>query len=359
MNIPSIIALILIFLYFIYARKGLAYKRHFITWGCLLLGLEAGLRHISVGPDTPHYYEMFKYACNSSWTDVFSGFTVGASEFRDPAFVVLEKIFSQFIPSWQLFLVAVAFFYFYGLWKILTRYTESIEGALLAFILYLSLFNIIALSGLRQCITTGIAFYLIPLINDRKWKIVIPIILAGSTIHISLLFMLGFIPLMIMPNRIKKSFYLIAIILMPVIAISSRSIVSYMASFLANDYYASYANGDNDESPIVYVLLCAFISIYEYLNCRKLIESKRLSFLVPSNILMTLSVPLIFLDGTMIRIGQYFTLYMMVSLPYVFDHVSYRRIAYVVCTTFLIYRVLTSSNIYNFFWENVPGFMYY
>lgn len=359
MNIPSIIALILISLYFIYARKGLVYKRHFITWGCLLLGLEAGLRHISVGPDTPNYYEMFQYACNSSWTDVFSGFTVEASEFRDPAFVVIEKIFSQFTPSWQLFLVAVAFFYFYGLWRILVRYTESLEGALLAFTLYLSLFNIIALSGLRQCITTGIAFYLIPLINDRKWNIVVPMVLVGATIHISLLFVLGFIPLMIIPDRIKKSFYLMAIILMPVVAIYSRNIVAYMASFIANDYYASYVNADNDDSPIVYVLLCAFISIYEYCNYKKLQGSKHVSFLIPSNILMTLSVPLIYLDGAMIRIGQYFTLYMMVSLPYVFDHVSYRKIAYTICITFLIFRVLTSSNVYHFFWEHVPGFLYY
>ena len=73
---------------------------------------------------------------------------------------------------------------------------------------------------------------------------------------------------------------------------------------------------------------------------------------------MTLAVPLISLDGTMIRIGQYFTLYLMVSLPLVFERVSYRKVGYFGCIAFLALKVFTSDSVYYFFWENVPGVTY-
>lgn len=300
----------------------------------------------------------FQQITNTSWTEILTVITTSGSDLRDPAYTLIEKAFSTLIPSWQLFLIAIASLYFFGLWRILNQYVKSLEGVLLAFVLYLALFHIVALSGLRQCITTGIAFLLIPLINDKKWKTAIPIIILGSTIHISLLFMLLLIPLISLPNNTKKVLYLISIVLIPAIAVSARSIVAYMASFLANDYYATYANAENEANPIIYVSLCSIISIYEYINYQKLIGNYKTSFIVPSNILMTLFVPLIFLDGTMIRIGQYFTLYLMVSLPLVFDQTIYRKIAYFTCILILALSIFTSRNEYHFFWENVPGFSY-
>ncbi len=360
MNIESIILIILFVMYFYYSYQGDGKRniRRFITCGCVLLGLEAGLRHISVGPDTPTYYTQFELVLNTSWSEVFSGFEASANDFRDPAYALIVKAFSSIIPSWQCFLVVVAFFFFFSLWRVLTRYITSLDGALLAFVLYLSLFNIVALSGLRQCITTGIAFLIIPLINDNRWFIAVPIVLAGATIHISLLFMLLLIPLMTLSDRVKKLTYFISIILIPVIAIGARSIITYMVGFLSNDYYAVYANADEAATPIVYVVLCSLISIYEYFNNDKLIAYDATKFLLASNILMTLCVPLIFLDGTMIRIGQYFTLYMMVSLPLIFDQTTYRKMAYICSIVFLSYRVFASESIYHFFWEYVPGFLY-
>ena len=358
MNITSFILVILFCLYLFYSQLKEDNRYNYITWGCVLLGLEAGLRHIAVGPDTPTYYMFFQKTCDSSWQEVLLGFVSGAENFRDPAFAVIEKLFGTIMPSWQLFLIAVAAFYFYGLWRILTRYIETLEGALLAFALYLSLFNIVALSGLRQCIAIGIAFLVIPLINDRKWKIVIPTVVIGATIHISLLVILALIPLILLPDKTKKIFYFISIVLIPIVAVSARGIITYLVGFIANDYYSGYANAVQEDNPIVYVALCSIISIYEYCNYNKLTSLDKTSFIVPCNILMTLTVPLIFLDGTMIRIGQYFTLYMTISLPLIFDQSSYRKVAYFGCIAFLAFRILTSGGMYYFFWEKVPGFMY-
>lgn len=358
MNISIINCILFLVLYFICLHKRNRSKSTFITWCCIILGLESGLRHISVGPDTATYYFHFKDVCDFSWGDVLSNFLVESSEFRDPAYNLIQKIFISIIPSWQLFLVAVAFFYFYSLRQLLNRYIQSLNGALLALILYVALFNIIALSGIRQCITTGIAFLLIPLINDRRWKVTIPIILLGATIHISLLFILLLIPLIILNEKTKRILYLLAIVLIPAVAIGARSIVTFMVGFLSNEYYAGYADADKSGDPIVYVAICSFISIYEYFNYKKLTSNPKTLFLVPSNILMTFFVPLIFLDGTMIRIGQYFTLYIMLSLSYIFDKSKYGKIAYIISITALIFNIFTSNFQYYFFWENVAKFYY-
>lgn len=358
MKIQIVILVILLFLYFVYSHKQKNAKRNFITWGCLLLGFEAGLRHIAVGPDTSGYYEAFQNIKRTTWPEVLSGFISSASDFRDPAYAVIEKAFSTISPSWQLFLIAISAFYFLALWKLLNRYIRTIDGVLLAFILYLSLFNIFALSGIRQCITMGIAFYLIPLINEKKWSIVVPTIIAGSTIHISLLFMLFFIPLMMIPDKPKRIIYFFVIILIPFIAIRSREIIAFITSFMANDYYAGYVDAEQEGNPIAFVAICSSISIYEYFNYKKLTICPNTAFLIPSNILMTIFMPLIFLDGTMIRIGQYFTVYLMVSLPLIFDHLNYRKVVYFVCFAFLAFQILTSKFEYYFFWETIPGFIY-
>lgn len=354
----TVFILIAIIIAYFYLRKfSNTPKRSLINCGCVLLSLEAGLRHISVGPDTATYYYYFKEVANTPWASIFLGFK-DLSNFRDPAFPLIEKIFYCIIPSWQMFLVAVAVLYFFSLGKALNRLISSSEGALLAFILYIALFHIIALSGLRQCIVTALSFLLIPWIVDRKWKYAIPVIILGSTIHISFLFVLLLMPFAYISHKLKRVCHFVALLLIPIIVIVARTIIFYMTSFLANDYYAGYANVERGGNPIMFVTFCSLISLYELFNYRYLNNKKGDNLLIPANILMTLSVPLIFLDGSMIRISQYFTLYMMVSLPMIFDKVSYRRNSYLSCILFFSYMICSSSMEYHFFWENVPLYYY-
>ena len=64
------------------------------------------------------------------------------------------------------------------------------------------------------------------------------------------------------------------------------------------------------------------------------------------------------LDGSMIRIGQYFTIYIMLSLPYVIEHVHIRSL-YVLFIVVLSALTFSQSSTYFFFWENVPGYYFH
>lgn len=330
-------------------------KNNLAVLSCVLLGLQSGLRHICVGPDTSGYYNSFMSNARSSWSDVISGLFVGADEFRDPAYNIIEKVFSTIIPSWQLFLIALAFLYFYALWKLLSKYVETSEGVLLAVMLNLALFNIIALSGMRQQITMSLSMILIPMVEDRRWKSVIPIVLVGSLIHISFLFYLAFIPFQMIKRDNLKFIVVVSLFLVPVIATSARSIVGFMASQIENEYYMGYTNSVQEVKPYTYIALCSMISIFLLSGYKYLREAPQ--FLTSAVILMTILVPLIMLDGSMIRIGQYFTIYMMSSLPWVIER-KFGKWLYLYIIIVLCYLSFSVPNRYYFFWESVTGYIF-
>lgn len=360
MNSSLIIFTLLLFILLFWKKKEFDKKviLKFIIAGCTMLSLEAGLRHLCVGPDTPNYYYEFKNAMSESWDEVINGAILNIVVWRDPVYALIVKLFSMVIPSWQLFLFVISALFFFSLGRLMYKYINSITGCFFAFVLYLALFHVIALSGIRQCITTSIMFLIIPSILNRNWKIVIPVILAGSTIHISLLFSLTLIPFMYISPRLQKRLQWLSIVFIPIIWVSARSIVGYMASFLENDYYAGYAKSEQSDSPIVYVVICSLLSLFIAIKSNTLIRYNAPKMLQPAAIMMALSVPLISLDGSMIRIGQYYTLFLMITLPFIFDRLHNKRLFYLTTIILLTYSILNDSIVYHFFWENVSGFNY-
>lgn len=355
----ALIILILIFIAYVFLKDNNGYgKRNLIIFGCVLLTFESGLRHISVGPDTYTYYKIFTAVCSTSWKELLEVIFDNTSELRDPTFLIIQKMFYTIIPSWQMFLIFVSSLYFYALARLFNRYISSISGVFFAFVLYLALFHIIALSGIRQQITMSLSMLIIPWINDKKLFKILIVVCIGALIHISMLFTLLLLPLMYITPQKLKLIYVLSILLVPIVAINARPIVAYMASFLESDYYSQYAKVENHANPILYVILCSTISIYQCYNSKYLLTSSRIRFIIPTCILMTLFVPLIFLDGTMIRIGQYFTLYMMLSLPIIFPHVKYGKITQVIMILYLTYAIIKTPIEYNFFWTNNPIFIY-
>lgn len=358
MNISLIIWLLLFFYYLQLRNKEYEKEsvRKLIRLGCILLIIESGFRHVDVGPDTWNYYSMFYQDAKSSWSEILSQLFINAEDFRDPGYSILTKAFSTIIPSWQLFLLAGATFYYFAMGKLFTRYINSCTGVLLAFTLVLSLFEIIALSGMRQMITMAVSMLIVPLIFERKWKIVIPAVAAAAFIHISALFVLAFVPLSYFEEKTNHKLQLVSICLFPVVAMSAKGIVAYMAGFLANEYYMGYATKTTQESVGTYVIVALIVSLFIYFTYKSTIQKTQFPDpSIPAAVMMTLAVPLIVLDGSMIRIGQYFTIYMMITLPTILDVNPNRKQFYWGMMAFLIYFIVLKDSDYYFFWQDVPG----
>lgn len=356
MNIKLVILGIILIAY-LFQPDSQKSRKSLIFLVCLLFTIESGLRGIDVGNDTSVYYFSFYDIINTQWFDILSALYRDSSEVRDPGFAVVVKAIGSIIPSWQIYCLISASFLYVSVGRLWNKYIDTRLGILFATILWLSLFDIIALSGMRQMLTTAIAFYLIPYVEKKSWIIVIPTVLIGSLIHISLLFFLAFLPLSFVPIKLYKKLLLLSILLVPVIGLFSQQIMTFMVNSMENDYYQGYAVVAEGAKGYTYVILCTFLSVFILFNYRYLKTAP--NFFMMAAVMMTLLVPLILRGGTAIRIGQYFTVYMMVSLPWIIERSKMKNFYYLIMISILILSIITtSSNDYHFFWDSTGNYIY-
>lgn len=328
-----------------------------------LLILESCLRSVDVGNDTQSYFNAFRDITNTSWSEIWDSFyeayMMGSG--KDPGFMVFMKL-AQFVSKdFNVFLFICALVFFVPLGIILYRYSDRIIQLVFAFSLYLTLFHIVALSGVRQQLATGFTFMAFLFVGKQQyWKSVI-FILLGSLIHVSATLFL-FVPLLyVFGKKIIKTAHLASLVLVPAIALSSSSIMLYLASFLANDYYSGYGTYNTEGGAMTYIVLMSLLSLFCFIAIRKnaLNENQNLSLFYVMLPLLTLTVPLTSLNGAMIRVGQYFTLYMTLLVPFAFDLISDKKsnsIFYLIAIVVLFVMSLRGEGLYyTFFWQNIAA----
>lgn len=360
LRIPLYLIFIFLFVIFRLFKHDSVGRNIFLFLCCTLLFLEAGLRHLAVGPDTPNYYDWYYEIHSYSWDSLlqeFNYFSAWAIP-RDPGFPIIMKSFAYLGFSWQQVLLSISAFFFLALYRFISRNVETLSGALFALVLYISLFHIVALSGIRQEITMAVAMFSVELIEKRKPILFHLLIILFATVHISILF---FLPMYILSRYISSKgqlFLLGSICLIPYIYTSSKYFAYVMADVLQNDYYYGYSQKEINSSANRYIILASMVSVFVLCMYRKVEFYQRPIFVV-ATIFMTLFVPLVSLNGTMIRIGQYFTFFMMLFLPYILDRLPLREITYFVAISILITLSLLSTYEYYFYWEEVLPFKYY
>lgn len=325
---------------------------------CFILFLEAGLRHANVGPDTPTYFMLFENIKEQSWTYLFSKYysCYVLRIARDPSYSIIVKPFTYITNGWQIFLLFASGVYFYALYKFLTRYVKSLSGMLLAFTFCISLFHIIPLSGMRQLFTMAIAMLLPPLVEKKKLITYIIVILVGSTIHTSLLFVLPLYFIYHFFQAYSKKLIILSFLCMPIVAFGSNVIIKYLADFSGNEYYSGYVSEESSGALnyIIFFTLIIMISIYYFDK----VNMKEQKLFCSALIMIPLTVPLIVSNGAMIRIGQYYTIYAALFLPYVIQH-SRNKLLYCAVIAALLYLTFKNEFYYHFFWEDIAlNFIY-
>lgn len=325
-----------------------------------LLVLESCLRNVVVGPDTIAYESAFNRVTNMSWEDVLSSFRTAYIEgdSKDPGYVIFMKLAQVISKDFNVFLFICALPFFIPLGKLLYRCSSSIMQLMFAFTLYVALFHIVALSGIRQQIATGFCFMAF-LQMDKGHNAKALITLAfGATFHISALIFAVIPALRLLSARVLKTSHLFSFGLIPFVIAYAASIMLFLASFLANDYYTTYADSESNGGATTYIVLMELLSLFCYSSIKvKTIEGdERKKLLYTMLPMLTLTSPLITLNGAMIRIGQYFTLYMMLLVPMAIDYISkgeIRRIIYWGMIAALVVLTLRSGDFeYFFFWQH-------
>jgi transmembrane protein EpsG len=336
-------------------------RKWYVIIMVILFVLESSLRSVWVGPDTIYYYQFFENTKDTSWQELWQLFklTYIEGKGKDPGFYVYMKIIQLFSSNFNVFLFVSALIFFVPLGVIWYRYSTSILQLIFAFTLYIALFNIVALSGIRQQIATGFSFMaLLQLGRDRYLKSVI-LIAVGALVHVSVLFFLSVVVLKLFFMEYIKKIHLFSFMTIPFIFVSAGPIMLFFASFLANEYYSGYGSSESTGAASLYVCLMELLSLFCYIAIKKvdILRDKTVALLYPMLPLLTMAVPLISVNGAMIRIGQYFTFYLMLLVPQAIDCIakdSDRRIIYWCMIAALFFLSVQSGGFtYHFFWQEL------
>lgn len=342
-------------------------RRFFIIFNIAVLILEVVLRSLSVGSDTHVYYFLFHKYSSMSWNEIWEQFvnryTVGGTE--DIGYVLLVKLIGSITHSWFVYTFFTDLMFFIPFGILLYRYAKDFWQLTLGFLIYITLFHVIALSGGRQLFAMGFGIMSIMYLDQKKYLKSVIVILIGSLIHQSLLLCLLPVALCFLKPAGLKIAHVICFLLIPVVILNVNSILVFMGEVAQNEKYMRYGQSDVIGGGITFVMLLELCSILFFFAFKK--ESIRLNqslqVLYTTVPLFTFFGPTIYSNGSMIRISMYFHLYMVLLMPYAIDTIfkKSRIHAYCIIMLLLIYLGLTASGrlTYYFFWQEPALFDYY
>lgn len=310
----------------------------------------SGFRDFSVGDDTMAYKWMFDETTRISWERLanhFVGVMTGAEEGKDPGYYLIQKVIQLVTENyqWYLLIVALLFLIPFGIWI----YRNSTEP-LLSFLIFSTLFySFFAITGIRQTIATALAvlvgYYFIQ--NRRFWPF-IGIILLAATIHKSALV---FLPFYFLATKAITSRYLLVMgALIPFLFIFRMPLFELFRSISGYDEYDYYTGAGTYN----FSLLLVMITVVALWRREQMIEANpNVTHYLNALLLALCFLPLTFINPSMMRIVQYFSIFIMLLIPEILQSFDRRErlLVYYVAISMLLFLFVRNEPVYLFFWQ--------
>ena len=332
-------------------------RKTFIFVAMVLLTVQSGFRNLAVGSDPFQYYNHFEMAITSSWTsliDSFIGFIHGG-EGKDPGYALLQKTFGTFFPSYRLFLIMVAVFFFYALGKTFKEYTSSNMEVLISIALYQCLYyTFFSITGIRQTIASGILLFALPYVFERKlWKFLLLLVLAATQHKSALLFA----PFYLLPLvKDSRKFILLAFVLFAPMWIFGDQIAKYLVMGSIFEQYASYLEQNEIAGAYTFALYMIILGVLMFGNYKQIVNADgRNNVFVCAVSIAIMLTPLTMIDPSNMRIVQYYSVFGLLVLPKCLISIQFRynmdlsMIVFLFLAAYTLYRMEP----YAFFWQDM------
>lgn len=328
----------------------------FIIW---ILILQSALRNLSVGVDTFSYYKDFVYTYEYRtwqvvWQNFYDVYILG--EGKDAGYWLLMKAFSSVCPFFLPYLFFIAIIFFYPLCRLAEKYLYTMKQLFMFFCVYQVLFySFFSITGLRQTIATVATFYGVKYILERKlWRFVLVLFIA-SFIHKSIFLFLPFYFIAHLPK--SKTLLLGTICSLPLVFGFARPIAVLLATYSGSQHYMMYAESDMDTGGAAsFLMFIVGASILTFL------AKKRCPYMIPDIVVHAMSLALLFtpmmwVDMSLMRVIQYYSIFSLISLPLSIDNLglnrSGRNIVYWGFMFILIFTTIRHNYEYAFFWQDM------
>ena len=311
--------------------------------------LISGLRHISVGADTYAYYYAFERVKSTPWKTILLqnwDYLFHGLEIKDPGYPLLEKIFQIFCGDYQVFLlfIAAVFTISMAVWI----YKNSAMPCL-SFLIYSVLFYAFyAVTGHRQTLATAlIVFVGYKYIKEKKLLKFLVIAFIAFMLHKS---SLVFIPYYFIAHiRITKPYVITMSGIIALIVLLGKRVYGPIALFMGfSEEQVEYSIGGSETYALILTLVCfVVLAVFPFIRKRR----KDANLLCNITFLTLMSSLLIFQNQGFMRIQQYYSLFIMITIPEVLLSLrkEERTLAYAATVIVLIAYLIKCHPYYRFF----------
>lgn len=344
------IALIVFWRLFLPDRKIANPRKVFCCIAAFQWILVSGLRDWSIGADTYEYYLAFERVKSIPWSTLIENVTeylFQGLKIKDPGYALLTKIFQIFFKDYQMFLVAIAVVFMVPMAMWIYKYSAS---PCTSFLIFSTLFySFYAITGHRQTIATAlIVFGGYEYIRNHKWVKFGVVSFVAYLIHKSSLVFVPFFFLTMI--SVTPKYKKICITAIAFISILGNRLYGPIASLIG--YSDAQVNSTIGGADLYAALLVALSIITLYLHPRIKRYREDADFLYHATAITLLSALLVFQNQSFMRIQQYYSLFIMITVPEVLNSVKreHRLLAYLAFGLVMVLYIMSNDPYYQFFW---------
>ncbi len=331
--------------------KGKRFEKHGKKYFCIFASLQwfvlSAFRHFDVGSDTWYYGRLFETTAEKSWATVIQNakdVLTGRMEGRDVGYSFFEKFISVIYNDYRFLLIVVAAIFAVCLGIFIYKNSQE---PFFSFLLFSCLFySFFAITGIRQTLATSIVIFLgHGLIKKRKfiWFFILTILM--SFIHKSCLACLA---LYFLSNKkITKNYMVFVLFGFAFCFIFRTQVFELLTGIFGYDYYEKVEGAGAWTFTIL--LLLVFVVLFYFVDFIN-IEDRQNKIFINSICLALVLSPLTFVEPNTMRIVQYFSVYLMLIFPSIFNSFESRSKTFmeIALSIVLIALFISTNPIYYF-----------
>ncbi len=350
------INIILIFLiYFILLYINSKTKINVKKIYCIIITIQmilfSGLRHYSVGADTFSYYLNFEMVKGMSWEKIirifFDSLYSNRYYFKDPGYLIFQKIFQIFSGDYQLYLIFIAIIFTVPLGILI--YKKS-QNPLLSFLIYFCLFfAFFGITGIRQTVATSLVgiFGYWAIINKKLNYFIILSIIAFF-IHKSSILFFPFYFIAFQKFQLKHIIMILLVFLLSFIFFNVK-IFSPIANFFKYENML-YFNIKGTETYSSLILLIFITILWRKNTFLKKIDNYFYFNAIFLGLFLTLMT---FKSQSFMRIQQYFNFYYILAIPEIIETFNKKDkyMVLLIAISVLLFLYFRLDKYYKFFWQ--------
>lgn len=324
---------------------------------CVILILQAGLRHENCGADTLAYKRFWEVYRALSWEFVIRD--IGNNDLFDPGFYVFVKASQYIFPSYQLFLLLSAAVYTIVLCRFVFRFLDRNFDIVWFVLIYECLFySTMAECTTRQGYAVALCFFSYRFIEQRKLIPFIITIFIASTFHGSAFV---FLPFYFLHNTRKMGLVMaLAIIAVPFLFSIKNEFVAFAVDTLNNEKYLGYKEASDNSAYSFGVFYTFLFALGVWFRDTYMKYKKEAPDLLMAMTLGFALLPMLFVKGTLMRVVQYYSIFMVVFVPTLYNCIvgHKRQFKYVFIGLFLVFflKVVKTNHRYAFFWQEMETY---